>query len=75
MLESQGDGRRTGAAATDVRKCLNKKGGRCNIHGEGAKSLYVPRMVTTAGPRGVKTTKLVKKLTWRCDLTREADTS
>ena len=47
---------------------FNKKG-RCNIHGEGADRVYVPRMVTTVGAGGKKVTQLVKKWIWRCDLT------
>ena len=69
VWECGGEERRT-AAAKNIKNCLYKKGGRC-IHRDGVKRVNVHRMVTTAGPGGVKTTKLVKKWTWRCDLTRK----
>ena len=61
--------------ATETKKCSNTKKGRCKWHGEGARSVYVPRMVTTLGAGGVRTTKLVKKWTWRCDLNLRAKTT
>ena len=58
-------------AATEVRKCIFTKGGRCKYHGEGARKVPVMSKVPVVGADGVKTTKSVKKYVWKCDINRQ----
>ena len=35
--------------ANEVRNCVNMRGGRCKVHGEGARRVFKPRRVTVEG--------------------------
>ena len=58
----------TGGPGTDDKACHYEKGGRCNVHGPGAKLHWKPRRVATTGPDGRKVFEVKRHYFYECDL-------
>ena len=64
----------TGPGSTGKKKkCSYTKGGRCQIHGEGAERLHRPVVTEVVGLDGKKSKRVTKKFFYSCDMTPKGE--